>query len=85
VSALNHPHICALYDVGRYGDQPFIVMELLEGTTLRRRIGGAPLPTENFIDNRRPGRRRSSTTRIRSASSIADIKSANIFINDRAR
>ena len=34
-SALNHPHICALYDIGQKGNLPFLVMELLNGTTLR--------------------------------------------------
>src|SRR5262250_293990 len=38
-STLNHPHICALYDIGTYHDVPFLVMELLEGQTLRKRIG----------------------------------------------
>src|SRR5215204_5134975 len=45
-SALNHPHICALYDIGTHNGQPFLVMELLEGSTLRRRINGVPLEME---------------------------------------
>ena len=49
-SSLNHPNICALYDIGWRGDLPFLVMELLEGTTLRQRINGVPLPMETFID-----------------------------------
>src|SRR5688572_5857199 len=43
-SALNHPHICAIYDVGQYEERPFLVMELLDGQTLRDRIGNRPLP-----------------------------------------
>jgi len=42
-SSLNNPHICALFDIGRHGDLPFLVMELLDGQTLRTRINGAPL------------------------------------------
>src|SRR6185503_17298050 len=45
-SSLNHPHICALYDIGRHNDVPFLVMELLDGSTLRRRINNAPLPVD---------------------------------------
>jgi len=37
-SALNHPSICAVYDVGRYEEQPFIVMEYIEGETLKDRM-----------------------------------------------
>src|SRR5574337_754882 len=42
-SGLNHPGICTVYDVGEHEGQRFIAMELLEGQTLRERIGGRPL------------------------------------------
>src|SRR5438876_3127034 len=44
VAALAHPNILVLYDVGREQGVPFAVTELLEGTTLRGRLGGAPVP-----------------------------------------
>src|ERR1700719_2327485 len=42
-SALNHPNICAVHDVGEAAGHPFLVMELLEGKTLREHIGRTPL------------------------------------------
>src|ERR1700719_2989549 len=42
-SALNHPNICAVHDVGEAAGHPFLVMELLDGKTLREHIGGRPL------------------------------------------
>jgi dipeptidyl aminopeptidase/acylaminoacyl peptidase len=47
---LNHPNILAVYDIGTHENAPYVVSELLEGETLRDRIGGTPLPTRKAID-----------------------------------
>ena len=49
ISQLSHPHICALYDVGREGDRDFLVMEYLEGETLAARLDKGPLPSEQLL------------------------------------
>ncbi len=49
VSSLNHPHICALFDVGRQDGTDFLVMEYLEGETLADRLTRGPLPTEQVL------------------------------------
>ncbi len=49
ISQLSHPHICALYDVGREGDTEYLVMEYLEGETLAERLANGPLPLEQTL------------------------------------
>ena len=49
ISQLSHPHICALYDVGREGETEYLVMELLEGDTLSDRLAKGPLPLEQTL------------------------------------
>jgi serine/threonine protein kinase/Tol biopolymer transport system component len=49
ISQLSHPHICALYDVGREGETEYLVMELLEGETLSQRLARGPLPLDQTL------------------------------------
>lgn len=49
-SSLNHPSICTIYEVDEYDQQPVIVMELLEGKTLKERISEGPISTEELLD-----------------------------------
>src|SRR5690242_21917884 len=49
-SALNHPNICTIYEINEFERQHFIAMELLEGTTLDRKINGKPLPLNQMLD-----------------------------------
>jgi eukaryotic-like serine/threonine-protein kinase len=81
-SALNHPHICTIHDFGECERGPFMVMEVLEGSTLKHRISGKPLPCESAVEL---GIHIAEALEAAHAKAVLhrDITPANVFVTQR--